>query len=220
MNHRFKQVVEPYLDELKKYCRLVAVTPWDAEDLFQETMLKVHRNIRYFENADNIKSYLFRTVTNTWIDHCRRNKIQFEQFEDDNQAVTIEDRLEVEDALEQLVCELPPLQSVVFLLSDVFHFTLLETAKMINSNENAVKSALFRARRNIRSLSWKNANKSVTDQSLLEVFIQAFRKNDPLVIGRAYRALVAKGFAVQRTFTHRKPYFVITDPDGNKFIIS
>lgn len=220
MDHRFNQIVEPYLHEIQKYCRFVAMTPWDSEDLFQETMLKVHRNLHLLEKVDNVKSYLFRTVTNTWIDHCRKNKVQFEQYEEDDQAVTILDRLEVEEALEQLVCELPPLQSVVFLLNDIFHFTAQETAEMIHSNENAVKSALFRARKNIGSLSLKNTNSRFLDQSLLGAFIQAFHNNDPFVIGRAYKALVKQGYRVQRTKTNGKFYFVIIDPDGNKFIIS
>jgi RNA polymerase sigma factor (sigma-70 family) len=185
--------------------------------------MKDHRSISSFQNATNIKSYLFRTVTNTWIDHCRKIKIKVELYENDfqNSVVVSQDNLEIEEALEYLICGLPPLQCVVFLLIEVFAFSCLETAQMINSNENSVKSALFRARKKIQSLSLKNLNNDkASNNSLLEAFMNAFNKNDPLLISRAYQNLKTKGYEVQRTSILGKLCFTISDPDGNKLLIS
>jgi RNA polymerase sigma factor (sigma-70 family) len=69
---------DPFLQEyefdLRSYCRMLTGTPWDAEDLYQETMLKALKAEGKFLLHPSPKALLFRIASNAWIDECRKRK--------------------------------------------------------------------------------------------------------------------------------------------------
>ncbi|MFF2018306.1 RNA polymerase sigma factor [Paenibacillus sp. NPDC058177] len=136
---------------LKRYCLSLTQSPWDAEDLAQDTWIKV---LSYLQKAEhrNIEALLLRTARNTWIDTVRR-KMTFarilglqppaaEGMEDSCTAGT-------EAAFQALLEHLSPLQRTVFLLRDVLGHSALEAAELLNTTEGAVKAALHRARQSL-----------------------------------------------------------------------
>ncbi|MBD3921953.1 RNA polymerase sigma factor [Paenibacillus sp. PR3] len=49
-------------------------SPWDAEDLMQEAVMKAYAILPQLHQPLQPKAYLFRIASNTWIDQCRRSK--------------------------------------------------------------------------------------------------------------------------------------------------
>jgi RNA polymerase sigma-70 factor (ECF subfamily) len=64
---RFERDAIPLIDQLYRGAHRIVRTHVDAEDLLQETMLKAHANFRSFRQGTNLRAWLFRIMTNTWI---------------------------------------------------------------------------------------------------------------------------------------------------------
>jgi RNA polymerase sigma factor (sigma-70 family) len=166
-------------------------SPWDAEDLLQETLLKAFSSLSRVKQAINPKSYLFRIATNAWMDSFRKNRVVTEvlELEDlyDEESVTYGD---VYEAIETVVQILPPKQTSVLLLVDIYKFTSKETAEIIGSTEGAVYSLLKRARTNLNNLhiekleaDQKHNPISRIQEKVIQQYMDSFVKGDFSTIG-------------------------------------
>lgn len=148
---------------LKRYCLALTQSPWEAEDLAQDTWVKVlgylktSEHTKQINTADQInntghpnpEAFLLRIARNTWIDIMRRKATLSRVLEMD-QPRTEEEAgyglFEIEAAFQALQKHLSPLQQAVFLLRDVFEHSGIEAAEILDTTEGAVKAALHRAR--------------------------------------------------------------------------
>jgi RNA polymerase sigma-70 factor (ECF subfamily) len=187
LKKKFLNVIAPYRSDLWRYCRTLTGSPWDAEDLVQETLMKAFASLGQIWQPLMPKSYLFRIATNAWINQRRRNKWMISEYEDEMHSADPDSaKFEVREAMETLVRHLLPRQAVVILLIDVFDFTARETAEMISASEGAVKATLHRARARLRSLSEGGAGaklpveeRETPNPQLIHAFIEAFNQRDP-----------------------------------------
>lgn len=193
LKKQFLKIIEPYRSDLFRYCLSLTKSPWDAEDLVQETLLKAFASLGQIWQSLVPKHYLFRIATNTWLNQQRKQKgieTEFSEayFAEEAQA----DRFEVHSAMETLVGHLPPRQVVAVLLIDVFDFTAREAADMMGTTEGAVKAALFRARTTLKShhqqehgaevvgmRATKGIEQSERKSALIQAFVDAFNRRDP-----------------------------------------
>jgi RNA polymerase sigma-70 factor (ECF subfamily) len=141
--------------------------PSDAEDLVQETYLKAYRAFHTFQEGTNLKAWLYRILTNTFINSYRSKKRRPEQTEiDDVEDLYLYRRLggleaaaagrsaeeevldhftdsEVKGALESL----PDQFRIAVLLADVEGFAYKEIAEILDIPIGTVMSRLHRGRR-------------------------------------------------------------------------
>ncbi len=68
---RFERATLPLLDQLYRAARRYTTSHADAEDLLQETMLKAYAGFGGFNDGTNVKAWLYRIMTNTWINSYR-----------------------------------------------------------------------------------------------------------------------------------------------------
>src|SRR6478609_10451689 len=70
---RFCQSFEPVRPELYRYCRHLTRSPWDAEDLVQDTLARalVTLGAMLKPEIENPRAWLFRVATNLYIDRTR-----------------------------------------------------------------------------------------------------------------------------------------------------
>src|SRR3954470_21419693 len=73
----------PLLEPLRGRAIQMTSTIADAEDLLQETLLKAYAGRRSFQPATNLKAWLFRIMTNTYISAYRTKKRQPAQYPTD-----------------------------------------------------------------------------------------------------------------------------------------
>jgi RNA polymerase sigma-70 factor (ECF subfamily) len=142
----------------------------DAEDLLQETYLRAYRGFGGFEQGTNLKAWLYRILTNTYINQYRAKKRRFDETELDEaedlylyrrlgglEAVTAgrsaEDELmdwftdaEVKTAIENL----PEQFRMAVLLADVEGFAYKEIAEILDIPIGTVMSRLHRGRKSLQ----------------------------------------------------------------------
>jgi len=69
---RFINDALPYLGQLQDRARRLTRNAADAEDLVQETMLKAYAGFNTFSEGTNLRAWLFRIMTNTYINYLLR----------------------------------------------------------------------------------------------------------------------------------------------------
>ncbi|WP_221568066.1 RNA polymerase sigma factor [Alkalihalobacillus sp. TS-13] len=184
LHRQFEEEIEPYKQDLWNYCRYVTGSPWEGEDLFQETLLKAFAMLPQIWQPLNAKAYLFRIATNRWIDECRKRKLAVEDESDksepDQQA---SQAFNIREALEVLVYHLTPKQVTTLLLMDVFQFKAAEIANMVHSTEGAIYGIVYRARKKLQTIGvYEKVHDTPEETSrhseVVDAYLDAFNRRD------------------------------------------
>lgn len=164
----FEAQALPLLDQLYGGALRMTRNPQDAEDLVQETYLKAYKNFHSFKQGTNLKAWLYRIMTNTYINSYRKQKRrpQESSAEDltDSQLYTTSahDSTGLESAevealkampdtkITQAMAELPEDYRMVVYYADVEQLAYKEIAEIMDTPLGTVMSRLHRGRKLLR----------------------------------------------------------------------
>jgi RNA polymerase sigma-70 factor (ECF subfamily) len=173
---RFEEEALQHLDALYRTALRMTRNPSDAEDLVQDALVRAYRFYDRFEPGTNFRAWLFKILTNTYINTYRRKQgrpqessledtedfFLYNQLSDDGAERvtdvedTVLDRLGA-DAIQRAIDQLPPQFRTTVQLSDVEGLSYAEVAEATGVAKGTVMSRLFRGRRLLQRALWDQA---------------------------------------------------------------
>jgi RNA polymerase sigma-70 factor, ECF subfamily len=170
---RFQEEALPMLDSLYRGAQRMTRNPSDAEDLVQEAMLRAYRAFDRFEPGTNLKAWLFRIMTNAYINTYRKRKrepvkLSQDEVEDFDLYQALKNRSpkfsatpesivldslvdsDITDAIDGLREQF----RLAVVLSDIEGFTYAEMAEIMDVPKGTVMSRLHRGRKALQKRLW------------------------------------------------------------------
>ncbi len=178
----FEKEATKYMDELFASAMRMTKRQEAAEDLLSEVYAKAWKAFDQFEPGTNLRAWLYKILTNTYINHYRQKQrepylVELDRPEDpdtgaggdlydrilgaspspfDNPDAALANRILDQD-LKKAIEGLPDEFRLAVLLSDVQNFSYQEIADILSIPIGTVRSRLWRGRRLLQKILWKQA---------------------------------------------------------------
>jgi RNA polymerase sigma-70 factor (ECF subfamily) len=168
----FDRFVEHFRAKVFQYSWLMCGQREDAEEVAQETLLKVFESFHHLREPERVRPWVFRIAKNACLMKRRRSvfapsqELSLDEFlpamnhEGGHAKIQIADwsqlpdrqmlQSEMKEALARAIGELPEHYRSVILLRDMEEMSTLETAQILDLTEDVVKTRLHRARLAVR----------------------------------------------------------------------
>jgi len=163
----FVTTVFPFKDKLYRLAKRILVSKDEAEDAVQEVYLKLWKGRQAIKNYKNPEAFAITMTKNYCLDRLKSKqasnlKIVHTNFQN---SENLEKQVEANDGVGlvfKIMETLPEQQKIILQLRDVEEFEFSEIAKMLDSNETAIRVALSRARKTVRDQLIKQYNYGIS----------------------------------------------------------
>ena len=152
----FNRLVLENQEKVYTLFRRMVANHADADDLTQETFIKVYKNLAKFRQASSVYTWIYRIAINTGINYLRRKRAR--QFIGlDSIDLHAEDRGSAElrgtsSLLNQAIRNLSSKQQMVIILRSYQGLSFKEIARLMDSTENAAKVNYSHALKRLRTV--------------------------------------------------------------------
>jgi RNA polymerase sigma-70 factor (ECF subfamily) len=163
----FWEIYDQYYPRVRKFILALVKDEWVADDLIQETFLRIQNNLKNLKDPSKLSSWIFRIAYNLCQDHFRQSKrsrkeesIDQEEMKDFKEAL-IQKGPDIQKELEQRqmgecvqnqINLLPESLRTVLILFDIMEFSHQEIADILGITVKNVKVRLHRARKKLKPI--------------------------------------------------------------------
>jgi len=163
-NAAFEELIRAYEKLIYATAYRMLPNSQDAEDISQEVIIKVYKNLAYCKTAASFKSWLFRIIHNTCIDEIRKRKgratlsldqspgdgyIENPALKDDTTPESEFLRKDMSEKVQKAINELPSDYKAVIVMRDLSGLSYEEIAYALELNMGTVKSRIARGRKKL-----------------------------------------------------------------------
>jgi RNA polymerase sigma-70 factor (ECF subfamily) len=179
---QFQKEAYPFMDEIYASAMRMTRNKENAEDLVSEVYTRAWKSYAQFTPGTNMRAWLYKILTNTYINHYRSKQRQpsivnlDQPTGDEDSTHTLYDKLEdahigghpdqllanrfLDRDIQKAIESLPEEFRMVVILCDVQSFAYQEAADMLEIPIGTVRSRLFRGRRLLQKILWNQAVES------------------------------------------------------------
>jgi len=179
---RFEKEAMPFLQEIYASAMRMTRQKESAEDLASEVYTRAWKSFNQFQEGTNLRAWLYKILTNTYINHYRHKQrepvmIELDRPEDDegSSGGQLYDRLIntrahpsenpehvlsnrfLDRDMKKAIEALPDDFRMVVILADLQNFSYQEIADILDIPVGTVRSRLWRGRRLLQQILWKQA---------------------------------------------------------------
>jgi RNA polymerase sigma-70 factor (ECF subfamily) len=163
-NEAFQQLLLQYQKPLYAHIRNIVINHDDADDVLQNTFIKVYQNLKNFKGESKLFSWIYRIATNEAItflnNKIKRNGITTESFQqkqiENINADPYFDGDAIQLKLHQSIALLPEKQQLVFKMKYFQELKYEEISEILGTSVGALKASYFHAVKKIEEFMTKS----------------------------------------------------------------
>lgn len=142
-----------YGDRLYSYLLYKMINEQDAQDVFHEAFIKIHKSLGSLDPALNYKAWCFKIVQNTMQDFFRRRRSESHKYESMKyEESAIHENTDIKESITTLVKELPAEQQEVIYMHYIMGFTFREIAELSELSINTISARARYALAKLRAM--------------------------------------------------------------------
>ena len=153
----FRELITLYKERLYWHIRKIVIIHDDADDVLQNTFIKVFKNIDGFNGKSKLYSWMYRIATNEAITHLNRksNLNKIDDLELQNQLVEnlyadeYFDGDEIQLKLQKAMASLPQKQRIIFNMKYFDNMKYADISEILETSVGALKASYHHARKKI-----------------------------------------------------------------------
>ena len=172
----FWKIYDEYYDKVRKFILAYVKREWVADDLIQETFIRIQKNLDTLKDSSKMSSWIFRIAYNLCHDHYRRSRrsslgaqrIQqtIEPFKDPLVQKELEQQ-QMGECVQDKMDLLPQDFRTVLILSDIMGFSHKEIAEVLDISVSNVKVRIHRGRKKFRAILEEHCSFELDERSVL-----------------------------------------------------
>ena len=155
----FKTLVKRYKERLYWHIRKIVITHDDADDVLQNTFIKIFRNIDKFKVDSKLYTWMYRIATNESItflnSKARRNQVSNETLNENALNSLVADVYfegdEIQLKLQKAISQLPRIQQLVFNMRYFDDIKYKDMSSILETSEGALKASYHIAVKKIKT---------------------------------------------------------------------
>ena len=171
------EIYDQNYDRVKKFVTRLVNNEWIAEDLIQETFIRVQKNIDSMRDQSKLSSWIFRIAYNLCQDHFKsqkKNNHDTGKLKERLPSPFVEipvqkelEQLEMGACIQEQINLLPEQQRIVLILYDLMGFKHAEIADILDITIENTKVRLHRARKGLKSILKEKCTFEMDERNVL-----------------------------------------------------
>ena len=171
----FWNIYDDYYERVKKFIFALVKDEWVADDLIQETFIKVQKNVHQLRDESKLSSWIFKIAYYLCQDHFRKKSpsSQREQVLSEKKGILSEplfqrqlEQHQMSACVQDKIRLLPESYQTVLVLFDLMEFNHQEIAEILDISIENVKVRLHRARRKLKTILEEECRFEVDERSV------------------------------------------------------